>query len=104
MVNELINLFIDEYSIEQEDERWMKENIRSVELILDSLENIDWNAKDIKELIMNVGKENEIKGKVLMMPIRLALTGKTAGPDISKTMEIFGKEKTIQRLKEATNN
>jgi nondiscriminating glutamyl-tRNA synthetase len=48
---------------------------------------------------MTTGKENDIKGKLLMMPMRLAVTGKTAGPDISKTMEIFGKEKTIERLK-----
>jgi nondiscriminating glutamyl-tRNA synthetase len=47
---------------------------------------------------MTSGKENDIKGKLLMMPLRLALTGKTAGPDISKTMEIFGKEVVLERL------
>jgi glutamyl/glutaminyl-tRNA synthetase len=49
---------------------------------------------------MSTGKVNDIKGKLLMMPLRLALTGKKAGPDISKVIEIFGKEKTLLRLGE----
>ena len=52
---------------------------------------------------MNTGKENEIKGKLLMMPLRLSVTGKTSGPDISSVMEVFGKEKTIERMENFIN-
>jgi len=45
-----------------------------------------------------VGEELEVKGKNLMMPIRLSVSGQNRGPDIAKTIEIFGKEKTMERF------
>ena len=104
-INELINLFIDGYSIADEDKQFAKENQKIIELVSDRLKSLDnWVSVDIKEIIMSTGKENEIKGKLLMMPLRLALTGKTSGPDISSVMEVFGKEKTLERMENFIND
>ncbi|MDY6084296.1 MAG: glutamate--tRNA ligase [Dialister sp.] len=44
-------------------------------------------------------KETGIKGKAAFEPIRIALTGATQGPGVYKLMELFGREKTLSRIK-----
>lgn len=100
-ITELAKLFVEEFTIEQETRQWALENKLIIELMIPSLEVLeDFSQPSIKSLMMGIGKENGIKGRQLMMPLRNALTGKTSGPDIATTMEIFGKEKTLKRLKE----
>jgi len=53
--------------------------------------------------MMKVGEDLNSKGRKLMMPIRIAATGKEHGPDIASILTIFGKEKTLERLKEFIN-
>jgi glutamyl/glutaminyl-tRNA synthetase len=48
--------------------------------------------------MMEAGEELELKGAKLMKPIRIQLTGEGSGPDIATIIEIFGKEKTLERL------
>ena len=48
--------------------------------------------------MMNVGADLEVKGKNLMMPIRLATSGREHGPDIAGILKVFGKEKTLERM------
>lgn len=45
-----------------------------------------------------IQKETGIKGKNLFMPIRVALTGQTHGPELVEIIPILGKEKLIKRL------
>ena len=46
-------------------------------------------------------KDGNIKGKMLYMPIRAALTGRVHGPELPKVMSILGLNRCISRLKEA---
>jgi glutamyl-tRNA synthetase len=46
-------------------------------------------------------KTGNIKGKMLYMPIRAALTGRAHGPELPKVMSILGLNRCILRLKEA---
>lgn len=55
----------------------------------------------VKTLLKAVGKQTGLKGKMIFMPLRVALTGKTHGPELYQIIPIFGKEKTIARLKAA---
>ena len=55
--------------------------------------------KTIKE----VQKETGIKGKQLFMPIRVAVTGQMHGPELPNTIEVLGKDKVLQRLKNTFN-
>jgi nondiscriminating glutamyl-tRNA synthetase len=41
------------------------------------------------------------KGKDLFGPIRAAVTGKTKGPELAKTLPLLGKERIVKRLKMA---
>jgi glutamyl-tRNA synthetase len=41
------------------------------------------------------------RGKDLYAPLRAAITGKTKGPELRKTLPLLGKERIIKRLKMA---
>lgn len=62
------------------------------------------NPESAKVLLKALGerlKEKDIKGRALYFPIRAALTGKLAGPELFQVVGILGKEKAAARVKEA---
>ncbi len=48
-----------------------------------------------------VQTDTRIKGKQLWGPMRWAITLEADGPDLSQVAEVFGREKTLQRLSRA---
>lgn len=50
------------------------------------------------DIFKELRKETGLKGKELFMPIRVALTGKTHGPEMVEVIPILGKEKIHKRL------
>lgn len=55
----------------------------------------------IKAAIKAVQGETGAKGKSLFMPIRVALTGQTHGPDLNATIWLLGRGKVLRRLEAA---
>lgn len=55
----------------------------------------------IKQKLKEVQKETKYRGRKLFMPIRVAATGQTHGPDLNSTLYLLGKEKVIKRLEQA---
>lgn len=58
----------------------------------------DFTADNIKKAIKSVQKETGIKGKNLFMPIRVATTGETRGPELPNALELLGKEIVLARI------
>lgn len=58
----------------------------------------DFSAETIKAMIKAVQKATGQKGKNLFMPIRVAITGQTHGPDLPKSIAVLGKSTVITRL------
>lgn len=104
---ELKVLLSDSIEISNEARRVLSES--NSKLVLKSLTEIlggvDWldeeKSKEIIKALANKFKEQNIKGKNLYMPIRLALTGKTSGPDLFYLLNSLGKEKSLKRIKSA---
>jgi glutamyl-tRNA synthetase len=46
----------------------------------------------------SIAAETGVKGKGLFMPLRLALTGRDAGPEIAPLLAIMGRDRVINRL------
>jgi glutamyl/glutaminyl-tRNA synthetase len=61
----------------------------------------EWNAAAIAALIKGTGARLRIKGKALYMPLRAAVTGALHGPDLSRVMEIRGKESVLESIRAA---
>lgn len=56
------------------------------------------DAPSVKAAIKAVQKETGVKGKNLFMPIRVAVSGQTHGPELPDTVELLGKEKALEHL------
>ena len=64
---------------------------------LNSLQNL--TQQEINDIIMISKNDLDIFGKNLFIPLRIALIGKTHGPDIFTLVDILGIEESIKRLK-----
>ncbi|GMG77132.1 MULTISPECIES: glutamate--tRNA ligase [Bacillus] len=65
---------------------------------LEQLES--FTPDEIKAAIKAVQKETGHKGKKLFMPIRVAVTGQTHGPELPQSIELLGKETVLNRIKQ----
>ncbi len=59
----------------------------------------DWLADPWHQITNNLKELTGRKGKALFLPLRRALTGRDAGPDMAALLPLIGREATIERLK-----
>jgi len=57
-------------------------------------------ADEARALLKEVGRSLGLKGKQIFMPVRVALTGGTQGPDLDQVMAILGRAGIVRRLSE----
>ena len=71
-------------------------------LLMDALSTIEaFTEENLENAFQSVMDKTGLKLGKIAQPVRVALTGKTASPGIFEITEIIGKEKVIQRLKQA---
>lgn len=75
------------------------DHLKDITNRLERLDNFDQKAlEDMMRLYLD---EKNIKFKLLAQPIRICITGQTASPGLFETMEVLGKQRTLNRLKRA---
>jgi len=72
-----------------------------VEEILAELEQCDFTAASIEEVIRSYAERQGVSAGKIIHPLRLAVTGRTASPGLFETMELLGKETVLRRLRKA---
>lgn len=76
--------------------------LEQLESALQGFDEIDFEqAKEILFRVSEALKGLGIKGREAFMPIRVALTGQTSGPELFYLIAVFGREKLLKRLEEA---
>ena len=86
------------------DPKAIKKHIRdgSVDILMsvrEKLASLDaWYADDIHHAIQQVVNEKEVGFPKVAQPLRIAVTGSTTSPSIDTTLDLLGKEKTIDRI------
>ena len=63
-----------------------------------------WSADGFKSAVQSLGKRLGIKGKDLFQPVRVALTGRTHGPELPLVAELLGPGRAIARLEAAARS
>ncbi|PLR77922.1 glutamate--tRNA ligase [Bacillus sp. V3-13] len=100
---ELTDMFFTEEADYDEEAKAVLQGEQVPEVIKafsDEIDQLDeFTADHIKAAMKNVQKTTGQKGKNLFMPIRAAATGQTHGPDLPKAIELLGKEKIQNRLR-----
>jgi glutamyl-tRNA synthetase len=66
--------------------------------VIDSL--AEFNQETLKQALKQTQAEANVKGKLLYMPLRIALTSHVHGPDFIRTLLLFGKEEVLRRLRQ----
>jgi glutamyl-tRNA synthetase len=59
---------------------------------------IDWSGDPWHSLTGELKAETGRKGKALFLPLRLALTGLSHGPDMAALLPLIGRKRTLERL------
>jgi glutamyl-tRNA synthetase len=62
---------------------------------------LDWDDDPWHALTGALKERTNRKGKMLFLPLRLALTGRGSGPEMGPLVKRIGKERAIQRLRSA---
>jgi glutamyl-tRNA synthetase len=104
-VDQYAGIFFDEkFSFEEGAKTILQDpvNRETLSSVLRFLEDSsDIRAEGQDPLLSQLERKTGRKGKGLYAPLRAAITGKTKGPELAKTLPLLGKERIIQRLKMA---
>jgi len=102
-VTDYINIFFeDSISFENDEVKQIIEKETSQKIysalleIMRSVETV--NKENFKELMTKVQEKTGIKKKEIFKPVRVAITGKTQGPEMPLVVDVFGKEICINRI------
>ena len=80
----------------------LKNSIDKSKKILDKIKSESWTKENIQMSLLKLAAESgEGDRGMILWPLRVALTGKKASPSPFDVAEVLGKEKTIERIKEA---
>lgn len=70
--------------------------------LCERLEQLEqWNAEAIHQIIHVVAEQYELKLGKIAQPLRVAVTGGTVSPPIDVTVDLIGKKRSIDRIKQA---
>jgi nondiscriminating glutamyl-tRNA synthetase len=104
-VEQYLGIFFDEKFFFEDGAKTVLQDPRNRETLGSVLrfleDSTDIRSDEQEPLLSQFEKKTGRKGKDLYAPLRAAITGKTRGPELVKTLPLLGKERIIQRLKMA---
>jgi glutamyl-tRNA synthetase len=73
--------------------------------VADRLQELDsWTVESLEATVREAGEYLAAAGGKVIHPVRMAATGKTAGPGLFETLEVLGKDRVVSRLKFAAEH
>lgn len=108
-IPEMIDFFYElpEYDVELYVNKRNKVSLENTPLILKNLytkldEIETWNFDSIREVLLSLAKEMDVKNGTIMWPARIAAAGKSVTPGGSvDILDILGKEESLNRIEKA---
>ncbi|MDR5694718.1 MAG: glutamate--tRNA ligase [Armatimonadota bacterium] len=58
----------------------------------------EFDRATVEQIVRSLAAELQVSSRVLIHPLRVALTGKTIGPGLFELMELLGRHRVLQRL------
>ena len=69
--------------------------------VIDVFETMPWSADVLKPAVEEVGEARGLSKSKAQAPVRVAVTGRTVGPPLYESLELLGRERTLDRLRAA---
>jgi glutamyl-tRNA synthetase len=94
------------YELEGYDEKgvnkFLNESLETLTFALEQLSNLsEWNETELDMVLINVRDYFNLPIPKVNQPMRIALVGSTVSPSLGLTLELFGKEKSLERIEKA---
>lgn len=101
-------LFLTEIEFNDSAEAAAEFKGEDVKLVFETLKEkmfsrSELTAAAVGEIFKELKNELDVGGRTIYHPTRLAITGKTSGPEMTSVISIFGAEETANRLDSALN-
>ena len=61
----------------------------------------NWDATELKTVLEQTAAALDVGFGKIGQPLRVALTGGSASPDIAATLEMVGRDRSVQRIHDA---
>jgi glutamyl-tRNA synthetase len=93
--------FLKEVKMDPEAQKkhLLKDHSKEFKMFADRLEALqEFSVENIEKSFRDMVAEMNIEAKVLIHPVRVALTGKTVGPGLFEVIYYLGKERSRERL------
>ena len=104
-MDEYLGIFFDEKFSFEDGAKTLLQDPRNRETLRSVLGVLETSSEIVSAgqtpLLSQLEKKTGWKGKSLYAPLRAAITGKTRGPELARTLPLLGKERIIRRLKMA---
>ena len=62
---------------------------------------VEWAAASLHEATVEIGEALGLALRKAQAPIRCAVTGSLVGPPLFESLELLGRERTLERLRDA---
>jgi len=100
---DLIPYFDDIKDYDQKSvEKFIVGSKNILEYVIRQLESLEqWTEQDLDEVLAKCQKELDLKTPQLNQPIRVALVGSTKSPSLGLTLNLIGKDLSLERIKKA---
>ena len=103
-ITDYARIFYNDFELSEENKLIIQydESQKVITRLIESLEKMiseEPSKEFLAELVKNISKELNIKGKNLFFPLRIALFGDCHGPDIPLLIDIYGIKNSINKLK-----
>ena len=100
---DLIPYFDDIKDYDQKSvEKFIVGSKNILEYVTRQLESLEqWTEQDLDEVLAKCQKELDLKTPQLNQPIRVALVGSTKSPSLGLTLNLIGKDLSLERIKKA---
>lgn len=70
-------------------------------IVIEKIKTGDWEEANLRKTFLDYCEQNNVKRGDLLWPLRVAVTGLKDSPDVFAVVDILGKDKTMDRIKNA---
>jgi nondiscriminating glutamyl-tRNA synthetase len=95
-------IFVDDFEYEEEGLK-KHYNAATMKILADFLPHLEgiekYTTQAIEQSVRNHAEASGIKARMIIHPLRLAVTGMQGGPGLFETMELIGKERCLHRIR-----
>lgn len=99
--------FKDEYTFDSEgvEKHFKQDGVGDIlQEVAQTMEQVEpFEPEEIKKTLKQVSKNKKVSPSKVNLPTRLAVSGRTMGPDLFETISLLGKQKIVERIHRAVH-